>query len=228
MENETESPAQDPNLPDGENNEGADQQAKEQTEGLQKRIDELTAAKGEAERRLQESTQQQIALLTSQATQRTTEVVDPYPDMDPAIKKFVTETVGQVKRAAEQQIAQLRSSHEADLMARDARQFATQFTGGDEQISNEAATLAKNLRAKGYAINAEDAAIFALGIAVKEGRYKPGGQTRQQGAPAVLGAVRSTNLQPQTQAPLPANFDDLDPDSQLAILNKRGAGNIPL
>lgn len=230
MDNENDLDAQDPNLPDAGNEAGTEDQKEDKTAGLQKRIDELTASKGDADRRAAQFQQQTIELLARQATQQFQPVEpaeDPYADLDPKTRKFVESTVGAITKRFEGQIAQMQTRHEVDLLTRGARSKLA-AVGADEAMMKEAEQLAAGLRSKGIPVNEDDIADNVLGRAVREGRYKVGTPAPARGSPATMGGVRSATIAPVQHAALPSNFDDLDPDSQLAILNKRGAGNIPL
>lgn len=227
MSNETESVAQDPNLPD-EGAQAAEAEKAKQQAGIQARIDELTAKSHEAERRNAALVEQNMALLTAQVSRSNeTPAVDPYPDMDPSIKKMIAEATGAVKREFQGQISRLQAQHETTLVTRDARAEAVRL-GADDKLAAEAEKWAAHFRANGVPMNAQDAAKYAIGNALFEGRFTPGGAAPTRGAPATLGGVRSANIAQVQHAALPSNFDDLDPDTQLAILAKRGAGDIPL
>lgn len=228
MNDENDLSAQDPNLPDGDNNAEGTKEVEDKSVGLQKRIDELTASKGEAERRAQQLQEQTIALLADRATQNFNQppAEDPYADLDPKTRKFVESTVGAITKRFEGQMAALRNNHEVDLITRGTHRILDSV-GADESMKKEASALAAGLRSKGIPVNDEDIADNVIGRAVREGRFKVGGNP-VRGAPATIGGVRAATIAAPAPAALPADFDDMDPEAQLAVLSKRGAGNIPL
>ena len=189
----------------------------------------MTAGKAEAERRAQQLQEQTIALLANNATQTFNNqqpAEDPYADLDPKTRKFVESTVGAITKRFEGQIAQMRNNHEVDMITRGTHRILDSI-GADEGMKKEASALAAGLRSKGIPVNDEDIADNVIGRAVREGRFKVGGNS-VRGAPATIGGVRAATISAPAVSALPADFDDMDPEAQLALLNKRGAGNIPL
>lgn len=231
MDNEFESPAQDPNAPDGQQEETAEQKESKRNEGVEKRIAELTAVIHD-ERRKNEVTQGQLnAALTAGIVNRNMPPAeDKYKDMDPTIRSMVEDVAGSIKRELGAQNAALQARLDARDLADGARSLVIKSTGSAE-IAESAAQFAADMRRKNLPINDEDAARFAIGDAIMKGTYKPGqaAQAQQQrGAPPLTGN-RHANVSPQRQqAALPRNYDSLSPDEQLAIHEKNGTGDQPL
>lgn len=220
--------AQDPNAPDGQQE--VDQEAKRQAEGIQLRINELTQKAAEAERRAQELAEQNNALLVAGLTRQQAPVVqeaDPYEGMDPDLAKVIRAAVGATEKkfsaqvaAAQAQVAQLQQ-----LQWAQAAQAAADRLGLDEEQRAAATKLKVGMNAKGIPMNDEDAAIYVLGQATLKAR-QGGGTAPAPRHNATITSVRSPNLAPTRELPaLPSNFDDLEPDAQIAILAKRGAHN---
>lgn len=231
MENEFESPAQDPNAPDGQQEETAEQKESKRNEGVEKRIAELTAVIHD-ERRKNEVTQGQLnAALTAGIVNRNQPPPeDPFKDVDPSIRGLVEGITNKLKQDLGAQNAALQARLDANDLANGARSITLKVTGSAE-IAEEAAQFAAQMRRRNLPINEEDASDFAIGQAVRKGTYKPGqaAQAQQQrGAPPLTGN-RHANVSPQRQqAALPRNYDSLSPDEQLAIHEKNGTGDQPL
>ncbi len=234
-ENEIDSDAQDPNIEVEEGNEEGEGRSK----GAQPRINELTAKFRDAERKLQEAQSENVALRAARLVEGNRpapviEEVDEFPDMDPSVKALMNKKLGKLEAAFSQRLAATQAEYESRFMAQEAAGIAAQH-GGDEKTQEQARVYAAGLRKKGLNVSSEEAAIFALGMAVKEGRFNaPTGSAPQQpqrrGAPP-MGNVRGPSFNaplPASEKPLPSNFDSLSPDQQLAILEKRGAGDKPI
>lgn len=231
-----ESPAQDPNVTESQDDGSDDQGAAPKRNFVpQERVDEITAKYRDMERKFQLEQERNLALMTSQLTGggRRAEPepeVDEYPDADPSVKAMLKREAAKLRTEFQRQHAATQANYESMIMSQEAATHAAKM-GASEEVQEEAKTWARDLRKNGVPINAKDAAIYALGLAVSEGRHNPGTVPQQSPArrgAAPIGSVRQPNFNPveqQTQKALPQNFDSLSPDQQIAILEKRGAGD---
>lgn len=229
-----ESPAQDPNAPDVQSDDAGEETnevARKIQEGTQKRIDELTAKQHEYERQLAAANERAAALTTQLLTRSNEPKEDPYKDLDPTLRKFMEDQIGAVHASSQKTIAAMAARFEAQTLAQEARAIAAQ-AGGDETIQREAAEAVAGLRKQGIQANGQDAADWALGKALREGRLKLNGNTAQPNGRkpvSTFSGNRGPDLSTSAaQKPLPENFDELDPDEQIKILEKRGVNNRPL
>lgn len=232
-----ESPAQDPNATESQD-EGTEGEGSTGKKNFvpQERVDEITAKYRDMERKVNALEERNLALMTAQLTggrQAAPEPeVDEYPDMDPSVKSMLKKEAAKLEAKFQRQQAATQAQYESMIMSQEAAAHAAKM-GASEEVQEEAKTWARDLRKNGVPINAKDAAIYALGLAVSEGRHNPGTVTQQPPArrgAAPIGSVRQPNLTPVdgSQKPLPSNFSSLSPDQQIAILEKRGTGDKPI
>lgn len=236
-ENEVEDQVEDPTAleSDDDGSEGGDQKEKKRNEGIEKRINELTAKTHEAERRAaaaEATAQQQRDLnmqLLTQRGQPQEPIEDPYEDVDPKLRKMLSEGLTAQQRKFAAQLQAQKNEFDAILESQ-AVQHEASSLGLDPEISKEAAAIVKGAKSRGIPVNKEEVLDMLIGKAYREGKLavQPSQTNPRRAAP--LSGVRAPPIQEasQTQKPLPNNFDDLSPEEQLALLNKRGVGNMPL
>ncbi len=218
MSDETNPNAQDPNAPEG-------QPVVEVVEekvpaGIQKRIDELTAEKHDLARKAQEANERLLQTLAAQA--QAPRIAAPpeetFEEVDPMVKRLIEASMRGLKAqntALVNEVAGMRAANEARALVAGIE---------DPTVREAAATYAQNFRAKGLNISAQEAASFAIGDAIMKGTYQPGGNNvaPRRGAAPIGGGVRAPSLATARKSQLPDNFGDLDPDAQIAALQKRG------
>lgn len=210
--------------------------------GLQQRINELTAGMREAQRESAEArqaTQQamlQLAELKGAVSagaprQPAAPEVDysVFGDAADPLKKVLDAQAAQFQR----QLAQINSQVAAQLQASQIQTLAMQQQLPPAVVA-EATRLMNVISAKyGPDANATDALDLAIGQAIRNGTYKPGGvaaaggramgappagATLHGGSPSVV-PVPPANGQPKGLV-LPTNFADMTPAQQQAYLQK--------
>lgn len=197
--------------------------------GIEKRIAELTKQRHDSEREAQTLRDLNMQLLARATAPAAAPVEDKWKDVDPAIREMFREGITQVQQAAEGKM-RAQALHFESLMESQEVTTAAERFGLNEEYTKEAATIIREAKRRGIPVNKEEVLDMVIGKAVREGKYTPNnGVNTRRAAP--LTGVRSPNFaapEAQNQKPLPNNYDDLDPEEQLAILNKRGVGNSKL
>ncbi len=223
-ENGNEIPAQDPNAPDGQNAESTEVVKPAVDDGVQKRIDALTAGMRDAERRAEQANER---LLNHLATASATSApVDEYAEVDPQVRKLIEASTRGLKAELQKSQNQMAGM----IAAQEARTIVAKAGIQDSAVAERAVALAAGWKSNGLQFSAAEAAQFAIGEAIMNGTYTPAAPGPQRrGAPPIGGGVRSPNLNGhRQQAALPSNFDELSLDEQISLLDKRGVGNEPI
>ena len=197
--------------------------------GFQARINELTAARREAERRVSEQEKQiaELVRLASANVQRApVEPKLPELEIDPDQQKildayrarYVNPEIEGLKQTIKNLTAQFGSAR---------AQEAAETMVGDPEVAQRASQLIQGWQQAGLqGWTAEDAVKYAAGekaIADLNRTRQAKGARQQfngQGTPVVTG--HSTGQPPNPVGTLPANFDSLPVEKQLEILEKRG------
>lgn len=224
---------------DAHGTEGADQtsEADRVRFGMQKRIDALTASKHQQAAQiemLQQQLTQQMAALTERmgAMAAQPQQEDPFQELDPTLAKALKYQAAHFEKKISEQQRML----ETALASTQVAQIAQQVNLPPE-IAERARAVLEGSRAKGLPLNAQDAADWAMGEAIRTGKWKPQAPTQQppraangQYAPvnSVISSAPASGDGTSRMKPLPANFDSLSPDDQIRVLQARGADNIPL
>lgn len=197
--------------------------------GMQKRIDALTASRHQQAAQI-EMLQQQIAQQMATLTERMSAVqaqpqADPFEELDPALAKALRYQSSMM----EAKLAEQRKMFDTAMAAAQVQQVAQQANLPPE-VAARAQQVMEGAKKNGLPMNAQDAADWALGEAIRTGKYKPPAQQQApraaNGQFAPVNSVYSTSPQVDvtpTVKPLPANFDSLDPDEQIRVLQARGA-----
>ena len=211
-------------------NQGQQSQAAEsppaQVNGIQKRIDELTARSYEKDatiNQLQQSVTELVTRLAQQVPQQqAAPPTNPFEGVDysdpQSVQAAFTAAMGQMEQKFSQQLGHVAGRAAQMEVANVAASFGVQ----NPAIVQRAQQLVAAWKQRGYEFVPEDAVKFALGEA-----QAAGGQRQQYAPPNPV--MSGQNPGPpvpvnRTQA-LPANFDDLSVDDQLRILEARGAGD---
>lgn len=232
MENETEEIEQD--IEGGSEEEIVAAKEAKKNEGIEKRIAELTKQRHDSEREAQQLRDLNMQLLASrtQPAAPTEPVEDPYEDVDPKLRKMLKESLGAQQRVFEAKLAQNTAHFESVMEAQEVTHAATAF-GLDAESTKEAATIVREAKRRGIPVNKEEVLDMVIGKAVREGKWTPpanaGSNPRRPAAQ--MTSVRSPNFaapEVAQQKPLPSNFEDLSPEQQIAIMEKRGVGNMKL
>lgn len=203
----------------------AEQQQDRVKNGIQTRIDELTRARHEAERRADEMTAM-VARLSAQVAEqgRPVQHQEPGPELDPEQRKVLDAYFGPMMARMNAQMEQL------GVVANMSR-IHQEAPGEDPRVLSRAQQLLPAMLKAGW--TPKDAVVYARGELYEQlaqgggqvtprapnGRFVPPMQTQNGTPPQLTG--------PGPQA-LPANFDRLPPDKQIEILEKRGVHNQPL
>jgi len=225
-----ETPEQVPNQGEGQ----SDQANPGQHTGFQKRIDELTAKRYEAERQSQalqaqllEREQMMARMMAAMTQAQQQQQPDPAADLAPEDRRRIEATVSPRMKALEERLAQVTGQLEQQM-------FATQLNQETPAVQQLAKTLLGQWRQQGLqGWTMEDAVIYARGRLVgqdtstvtqarnERGQFTATAQnvTRTQSAPP--------NPTPRVDQGLPANFDKLTAQEQADVLEKRLEG-IPL
>lgn len=204
-------------------------------EGVQKRINELTARFHSAEGRAEELAKQN-ALLVQQLAEGMTRREAPVEQepqlpegMDPAAVAYLDKMLQRIE-ARQNQMFQKLGAEVGASRARQAGAAHAQLVGDKTGwVENRAAELYVALKAKGLPINEEDAGMYAMAEFIKNGGSR-GAQGSQYTPPVApqFGGVPPVVTAPRTSAqPLPSNFDQLSPAQKIAELQKRGVDDIP-
>lgn len=214
-----------------------------QGSGVQKRIDELTAARRQAEERERAVQQQlmettaQMAQLAMQARQAQQPPPAPPPDplaqfkdsLDPTTAQAIQAAVEATRRQMEAQYAPMFAQQAAQMAGYAVQAEAANIKGLPAEVTQRAAILAADWRSRGINLPVGDAINFALG------EYQRGQLTK---AAAVSGydpsrqppaTIQGFTPAPQTQTrALPQNFDQLNRAQQNAALEAAGILDAPL
>lgn len=195
--------------------------------GMQKRIDVLTASKHEQAAKI-EMLMQQVALLAERnnaPVQQQAE--DPYAELDPALAKALKFQQATFEKRFEEHQRKL----DASVMASQMQQAGQQANLPPEVVARAQAVLTGS-RERGVPLTPQDAMNWAIGEAVQAGKWKLPNQApprASNGQFAPVNQVYAGAPAPPSSAsgvkPLPANFDSLDADEQLRLLEARGVGD---
>lgn len=189
--------------------------------GVQARIDELTANWRQTQEQLAKSNEQNNALMLSLANRSNASnepEVDPAVDLDPALKAVLD---AQAQRF-EAQLNKLTATFNQSMNRMQLNQVAN---GEDPKIVGRAAEIMSQ-----YNMSHEAALTVAYGEAARAERANAGKNANARTNFNALGSTvltgrREENVAPIQDAaatPLPDNFDNLSPQQQIAILEKRG------
>lgn len=202
--------------------------ATQQFEGIQKRIDELTAKfRGEQEANQHLLAQNQelmrtIAQIAEKNIAATYEAA-PQVEVDPEDRRKVEAVFTPYMRKLESMVQQLSSQVASS-------QVASVAQGEDPRVVQRAQELMRGWRSAGkQGWEPQDAVIYARGEVATLDATKAAKARDERGrfagqAPPLQGTGAPPPItQPQTGA-LPANFDSLDIDRQLDLLEKRLEG----
>ena len=214
-----------------------------QNEGLQARINELTARARQAEETAKESQRQLMeqasrmaeqALIAQQA-QRPAPVapVDPLAQfkdqLDPVAMQAINAAIAETTRRMEAMYAPMFAQQGAQIA-----QFAVQaevqhVPNVPKEVAQRASQLAASWRQQGLNFPAGDALNFAMGEHYRNQLLKAapvtGYNPAAQGAPST---VSGFNPPPAQTRQLPTNFDSLNRNQQNEILEKAGILDAPL
>lgn len=199
-----------------------------QVDGIQQRINELTAQlhkKDETIDKLTGLVQQQLAAQVAPARQ---EQVDEYANLIPQDasddqKAMFKNMFGTFAKLVDAKLQTVQRQVAVTTVAGEVQQLAQQYNI-NEEVAQKAQQYLAMWRQDGREFNAHDAVRFAIGDVALTRRPDPRGVQQ----PMVF---RASNPIPQTQQqatqPLPSNFEDLSIDQQWELLAKR-VGDKPL
>jgi hypothetical protein len=200
-----------------------------QQNGIQKRIDELTAKSYEKDAQILKLTDllQQQVMAQAQKAQPQQTPANPFDGVDYSDANSVTTAFQNALRLQEQKFAAQLAQVQVQAAGGEVMNEATQRGINDPRITIRAQQLAQSWKQQGLPFVAGDAITFALGEAAAgalpggpvvrqpNGRFAPANSTLTSPNPPPPSAV------PQRQKELPPNFDSLDTDKQIAMLEAR-------
>jgi len=196
--------------------------------GFQARIDQLTAARYEAEARAKAATEMQERLLAQLQAAQANQAppppgVDPLAELDPQLAKALQHVTAKF----ETQIGALTRQLTAQTQLNEIQQVAARHGVQDEAIKQRAAALAQGWAQKGMPINADDAMIFAAGeAALAANRQAPRDPLGRHQGTTFSGQAPRVQTSSQGPKPLPSNFDSLSPQTQEKLLKERGVDDV--
>ena len=211
--------------------------------GVQKRIDEITAARRQAEEQnrqlqaqLMETSAQmaQLAMQARQAQQPPPQApVDPLAQfkdsLDPTTAQAIQAAVEATRRQMQAQYEPMFAQQAAQMAGYAVQAEAANIKGLPPEVTQRAAVLAADWRAKGLPFPVGDAINFALGEYQRGQLSKAAavvGYDPRTQPPAVIPGYTPV---PQTQArALPQNFEQLNRAQQIAALEASGVLDAPL
>ncbi len=200
---------------------------------LEDRIAELTKNTHDAIRRAEAAetaaqTQRDLNMqLLARANTPVVQEEDPYEDVDPKVKKMLGGELTKLQQSFAARLQAQQNDFESRLESQELQHQAA-VMGLDAESAKEASVIIRNLKKRGLPVEKEEIMDMMIGKAVREGKYVPPAVGTNPRRTAPLSANRAPNFaapETQNQKPLPPNFDDLSPEDQLKILEKRGAGN---
>lgn len=219
-------------------------QDQSQNEGIQTRINELTAKFRQAE----ENNQRLSTQLMEQQSKYTTMIeqqmqaqrapppppedpLAPFKDqLDPTVAQAVQAAVAATQRRMEQQFNAVLQQQAVEQSAYAVRAEIAALPNVPREVAQRAESLMRAWKSQGLPIVPQDAINFALGEyqrtqmlrAAPVTGYNPNAQI----APAVIPGQIPAPAAPRGQ--LPQNFDSLDHHQQNILLEKMGVGDQPL
>lgn len=215
-------------------------QAAQENAGFQRRIDELTAARRQAE--AEAAAQRDLAAkLLEQMQQLQERAVQPPPANEPdyyselgdagrVVKQAVESAVKRTQDALTRQFSEQYSRLESQMQMQ-ALQAQASVSGLPAEVASRAAAVLNGARQRGLPLTPDDALKWAYGEALMAGQVQPQ-STRRPGSPAgaALGAANPPMPTNGTQRPpaLPANFESMRPAEQDAWLAKNGLDSLDL
>lgn len=214
-----------------------------QGNGVQKRIDELTAARRQAEERekalqtqLMETTAQmaQLAMQARQAQQPAPQApVDPLAQfkdaLDPTVTQAIQAAVAETQRRMQAQYEPMFAQQAAQMAGYAVQAEAANIKGLPPEVTQRAAVLAADWRSRGIQLPVGDAINFALGEYQRGQLSKAAAVTGYDPRTQAPGTIPGFTPPPQTQVrALPQNFDQLNRSQQNAALEAAGILDAPL
>lgn len=200
-------------------------------DGIQRRIDELTAKLHQKDDTIQQLIQQQQAMLAEQLARQ--QANQPQQDADPFAAVLPADASDETKqmfakmgsffaKQLDEKLKGIQTQLAVQSAASEVQQVAQKF-GVSDAVAQRTQELMADWRRRGLPFNAEDAVRFAAGEMALQRPDPRAGQ--------VVPVFRAPNPVPQTrpaaEQPLPANFDDLTIEQQWELLHARVA-NKPL
>lgn len=217
----------------------------QQGEGIQSRINELTAKFRQAEEanqklasQLMEQQAKYAAALEAQAyraqapaPQPPEDPLAPYRDqIDPTVAQAVQAAVNATRKQMEQQFNAVLQQQAVEQSAYAVRAEIASLPNVPTEVAQRAESLMRSWKSQGLPIVPQDAINFALGEyhrgqllkAAPVRGYNPNAQV----APPVIPGGNPLPQAPRSS--LPANFDSLDYNQQNKLLEQMGVGDQPL
>ncbi len=154
---------------------------------------------------------------------------EDFSELDPITRKYVDAQTGQLQK----QLREAQNQLSGSIAAHNALAVLDQYGIRDPKTRSVASTLASKLKANGSPMSEHDAVVFTLGQMALQGGGKldliqqDAPPTRRAGPDVITGGTRPMQMQVAAK-PLPDDFDDLSPDQQIALLEKRGVDKLPL
>lgn len=209
-----------------------------QGEGIQKRINELTAKLYEQQARADAyaaQLAQQAALQVQQpqvATPQVDEVEAALSGLDqinPEVGQTMKAVLKSIQAKTEAQVKALQAQFQAQADVGKVTSVATQFGVQDPAIVRRAQELIASWRSNGLQFGADDALRFAAGELALQPKQQPR-QTDGRYAPvdAVMTSPGAPPAPRSAKRSLPNNFSSLSPEKQIELLDANGVGDIPL
>jgi hypothetical protein len=213
--------------------------AAQPNEGFQRRIDELTRARREAERLAEERQQQLLAVLERVASQAPVppapvKEADPFEDLNPEdrvrLQKAFDARLAPLQRQLEETNQFIRSQQAT-------QQVQAQAAQEPPEVVQRAQQLMQAWSAKGKTgWEPIDAVRYAKVMLMEEGKYvppAPATQPRASNGQYMSSASQVTSASP-TPAPaprkkgLPADLENRPLEEQIKIMEEAGIGDMPL
>lgn len=201
--------------------------------GIQKRIDELTARFHEANARAEAMAQANAQLIAAQV-QRQPQVAPVVDEAEaemqkleqysPEVAQSIRKALAAVEARVSKQVGATQAVLRAQAASRDLEQLAQSKGIKDSRVTARAQALLQDWQAKGLQFNAADAMTFAAG----EFSMNPQQPRQVDGKFAPLDSVvtaQGTPPVPRPKTSKPQNFESLPVDQQIQWFEASGLGD---
>lgn len=204
-------------------NQSSEGQPAGQNEGIQKRINELTAEKHEAMRELEAMRARENAYLAEIAARAQAPVPTQQVEVDPEFKKQLDSYMAPFQRQLQDTLKQLQT----------AQALVAVRTGGSnlpDPVRQEAERITADYARKGYAIESEMAYKLAAGeVYLKQLATQASQKTQMQTFNGVTSVISQQSPLPNTQtAPQRPDLNAMSPGQRIAWFEANGIGDKPL
>lgn len=192
--------------------------------GIQKRINQLTAKMYEKDNTIAQLTEQLVRMSAQGVPQQQQAQPEQnlYEGLDQASAAILQKVVGNLEAKFQARVAAL----EGTIASASSAQIA-KSQGLPDAIIQRSNELVAEWKKRGYGFNPQDAVDFAVGEAIRAGTYMPRARASNgQFAPAnpVLGGQSAPAPVSPVTRKLPSDFDSLPPAKQVELLEASGIG----